>query len=99
MFSLFMCSGFMHILCTIVVMIFLIHHHTLIASHTLFWIYLEGFQGQTCSHLCFLHCFPYISLEHMGAHFLINKVATPHLAWNDKNQNSYQSALLLSLLA
>ena len=40
----------------------------------------------------------YISLAHMGVHFLINKVATPHLARNNKNQNSYQSALLLSLL-
>ena len=78
----------------LLVMIFLICHHTLIVPHRLFKIYLKGFQGQTCSHLCFLHCFPYTFLAHMGAHFLINKVATPHLARNNKNQNSYQSALL-----
>ena len=47
---------------------------------TLFGIYLEGFQGQTCWHLCFLHCFPYISIAYMGAHFSINMVATAHLA-------------------
>ena len=58
----------------LLVMIFLIRHHTLIVSYTLFKIYLEEFQGQTCLHLCFLHCFPYIFFVHMGAHFLINKV-------------------------
>ena len=31
----------------------------------------------------------------MGVHFPLNKVATPHLAKNNKNQNSYQSALLV----
>ena len=54
-------------------------HHTLRVSHTLFGIYLAGFQGQTCWHLCFLHCFPYIIFTHMGALFCINIVATAHL--------------------
>jgi len=49
-------------------------------SQTLFGIYLAGFQGQTCSHIYFLHCFPYISIAYMGAHFYINMVATAHLA-------------------
>ena len=83
----------------LLVMIFLIHHYTLIVPHTLFQIYLEGFQGQTCSHSYFLPCFPYIFLAHMGGHFLTNKVATPHLTRTNKNQNFYQSALLPSLLA
>ena len=39
-----------------------------------------------------------ISLTCMGAHFPLNKVATPHHAKNNKNQNSYQSALLPYLL-
>ena len=29
-------------------------------SRTLLGSYLAGFQGQTCSHLCFLQCFAYI---------------------------------------
>jgi len=59
---------------------------------------LVGFQGQTCSHLCFLHCFPYISLVHMDTYFSINKVLVPP-TWlgRIKNRNSYQS--LLHLLA
>jgi len=57
----------------------MIFYHTLIVSHTLFKIYLAEFEGQTCSHLCFLHCFPYIIFTHMGAHFCINIVATAHL--------------------
>ena len=34
----------------------------------------------------------------MGAHLPLNKVATPHLAKNNKNLNSYQSAPLVLLL-
>ena len=48
--------------------------------------------------LIFLKLFPYIFLADMGAHFLINKVTTLHLTRNNKNQNSYQSALLVLLL-
>src|ERR1700712_6146377 len=59
---LFRCSGFMHLLCTIIGHDISNIRHTLIVLHILFWIYLEGFQGQTCSHLCFLHCFFYVSL-------------------------------------
>ena len=98
-FSLFRCSGFMHLLCTIV------GHdisnsplHPYYFTHTVLDL-LGRISGQTCLHLCFLHSFLYISLAHMGAHFLIYKVATPHLATNNKNQNSYQSALLPYLLA
>ena len=82
----------------LLVMIFLIiSSHPYSFMHTVY-IYLAGSQGQTCSHLCFLYFFPYISLTCMGAHFPLNKVATPHLAKNNKNQNSYQSALLVLLL-
>jgi len=66
-------------------------------SCTLFGIYLVGFQGQTCSHLCFLHCFSYISLAHMDAHFSINKVLPPTWLRRIKNRNSYRP--LLHLLA
>ena len=57
----------------------MIFHHTLIVLRTLFGIYLVGFGGQTCSHLCFLDYFPYIIFIHMGAHPCINIVATAHL--------------------
>ena len=66
-------------------------------SCTLFVIYLVGFQGQTCLHLCFLHDFPYISLAHMDAYFSINKVLPPSWLRIIKNWNSDQS--LLHLLA
>jgi len=40
------------------VMIFLIiAPHPFVFMHNI-WDYLAGFQGQTCSHLCLLHCFP-----------------------------------------
>jgi len=66
-------------------------------SCTLFGIYLVGFQSQTCSHLCFLPCFSYISLAHMDAHFSINKVLPPTWLGRIQNQNSYQ--FLVHLLA
>ena len=49
--------------------------------------------------LMFLILFSYISFTCMGAHFPLNKVATPHLVKNNKNQNSYQSALIVLLLS
>ena len=95
------CLGFYGCLCisyaSFLVMIFLIIAPHPLFSCTLFGIYLVGFQGQTCSHLCFLHCFPYISLAHMDAHFSINKVLPPTWLGRIKNRNSYQS--LLHLLA
>ena len=83
----------------LLVMIFLIFSsHPYSFTHTVD-IYLAGSQGQTGSDLCFLHCFSYISLACIGVHFPLNKVATPHLIENNKNQNSYQSALLVLLLS
>jgi len=67
--------------------------HTLGFSRILFGIYLFRFHGQTCSHLCFLHCFPYISLAHMDADFSINKVLPPTGRRKIKNRNCYQSLL------
>jgi len=95
------CLGFYCCLCisyaAFLVMIFLIiAQHPLVFSHSLFGIYLVGFQGQTCSHLCFLDCFPYDSLAHMAVHFSI-KVLPPTWLRRIKNRDSYQS--LLHLLA
>ena len=86
---------FMHLLCTILGHDISNNRSTPFCFHAHFGIYLVGFQGQTCSHLCFLHCFSYISLVHMEAHFSINKVLP--LAWlrRIKNWNSYQSLLQL----
>ena len=90
-FFLIRCSGSSGCLCIsyapILVMIFLI-----ISVHPLGFMYicLAGFQGQTCSHLCFLHCFPLYFLIHMGAHFCINMVSLPPTCFGIiKNQNSY----------
>ena len=43
----------------------------------------------------FLHCFSYISLAQMDAHFSINKVLPPTWLRRIKNRNSYQSLLQL----
>jgi len=65
----------------LLVMIFLIFSSYPYSFMHIVKIYLEGLgsQGQTRLHLGFLNCFPYISLVCMGAHFVIKKVATPHL--------------------
>ena len=47
------------------------------------YIYLAGFQGQPCLHLCFLDCFALYFLIHIGKHLCINIVATAHLFWNN----------------
>ena len=95
------CLGFYSCLCISCalfwVMIFLKSLHTLMFSRTLFRICLAGFQCQTCTHLCFLHCVPYGSLAHMDSRLSINKVLPPTWLRRIKNRNSDQS--LLQLLA
>jgi len=62
-------------------------------SRTLFEIYLVGFQGQTNSHLCFIHCFSYMSLAHMNSQLSINKLIPPTWLKRIQNWNSYQFLL------
>ena len=77
MFSLFGCSGFTHLLCTIVGHdISNLPPHPYSFTHIVLDL-LGRISGSNMFTLMFLTLFPYIFLAHMGAHFLINKVATP----------------------
>ena len=61
------------------------------------YIYFGRISGSNMFTLMFL-TLPPLYFSCMGAQLPINKVATPHLAKNNKSHNSYQSALLLYLL-
>jgi len=56
---------------------------------------MAEFQGTTCSNLCFIHWFSYISLRHMDPHFSINQVLQPTWLRTFKNRNSYPLSLHL----
>ena len=87
-------QDFMHLLCTIIghdisnnlITPLLFHAHCL---------YLFGrISGSNMFAHMFLTLFS-LYFSCMGEHFPLNSIATPHLAKNNKNQNSYQSALLV----
>ena len=87
---------FMHLLCIILGHDISNNRSTPLGFlQTLLGIYMAAFPGQRCSHICFLRCFPYISLLNITMHISINNVLPPIWLRINKNLNSYHSLLQL----